>query len=563
MISSVCEPPAASLSPKPAPCERMRPHNLGGVLLLSLFVLCTAQPLRAARVLIILDASGSMRASAGSMNKMEAAKQAVRTTVEAIDQGSQVGLRLYGHRLPSEPKAPSCADTELVIPFATLDRPRFVAAVEAARPLGQTPLAHSLEQAVADFGELGDESAVIILVSDGEESCGGDPAKVACALAARGLELTIHSVGFDVDAVARQQLQAVARCTGGEYRDAKDANQLADSLQKLTQAGLLVAKQSAYGREVRGGDTYDQAVTVEPGVEFRLDHHQRKNEYDFFKIAVRGGQKLVATIQTVEKGVRIEGATFRENDNPYAGIEVHGPQRQKIGSPAIIIGKQNAIEKIEVPTSHESEGTYYVLVGNRYDHQNKDSRFKVELVDQYDAGSGRDAPASDDGAVEIRPGALSGWLHANDQLDHYSFEADPAGTYGLRARPQKAKLLRLSVFDADGVQIAKGDAPNPGAAVRLDGVKLPRAGKAFVRVESLYSNRSLESTYDLELTAEGVPAGSAEEAESSGDSEAVATESAFNWRTGCLAAVVLALLAFFAVVIVVVILFRRRRRVAK
>lgn len=89
----------------------------------------SAMPLTAARVQIVLDVSGSMRASAGDTSRMEAARRAVRATVEAIDSSSNVALRLYGHRLPAEPKEASCRDTELVIPFGPLDRARFIAAI--------------------------------------------------------------------------------------------------------------------------------------------------------------------------------------------------------------------------------------------------------------------------------------------------------------------------------------------------------------------------------------------------------------------------------------------------
>ena len=51
--------------------------------------------------------------------------------------------------------------------------------VARATPRGQTPLTYSLEQAAQDFGATSDEERVIILVSDGEETCGGDPAAAA------------------------------------------------------------------------------------------------------------------------------------------------------------------------------------------------------------------------------------------------------------------------------------------------------------------------------------------------------------------------------------------------
>lgn len=476
------------------------------LLLATLLAISVATPVDAARVEIILDASGSMRASAGGNTKMQAAQEAVLATIRAIDASSNVALRLYGHRLPSEPKDPSCRDTELVIPFGPLDRERFVAAVETARPLGQTPLAYSLEKAAEDLGNLGDEAAAVILVSDGEESCGGDPVAVACTFATQGLDLTIHTVGFDVEGAARRQLQEIARCTGGEYRDARNAGELSESLQQLTQAGLLLEKQSAYGRDVRGGDTYDQAVTIEPGVEYRLDHHQRQNQYDFFKIDVRGGQKLVATVQTIEKGVNITGDTFRESGNPYAGIEIHGPDRRKIGD-ALIIGTRNGRKSVEVPTSHERAGTFHVLVGNSLQDQHKDARFQLELIDQYDAGSDRDAPGDEEEALNLPPGQHAGWLHANDRVDYYIVQADPQAVYELRVRPeQDEKRLRVTVIDGDGVQVARGDAPNPGAAVRLQDLQFRDGGNIFVKVEShptFSAQQRIETAYTLELAGKG------------------------------------------------------------
>lgn len=537
---------------------RKHPHRWSALHALIVTILVAA-PSTAARVEIVLDASGSMRGTAGALSKMAAAKRAVRTTVEAIDPASEVALRLYGHRLPSEPKEPSCEDTELVIPFGPIDRERFVAVVDAVEPLGQTPLAHSLTQAAADFGELGDEAAAVILVSDGEESCGGDPAKVACAFAESGLALTVHTVGFDVDRKARQQLQAIADCTGGEYRDAKDADELGESLTQLTQAGLLVEKESAYGREIRGGDTHDQAVVLTPGVTYRLDHHQRQNQFDFFRIAVRGGQRLVASIETIERGVDIRGDSFRDTANPYAGIEVHGPDRQKIAA-EVIIGTQNGKRSIEVPTSYETGGSFFVLVGNTYSDQHKDSRFSVELVDQYDAGSGQDAPADEDEALGIEPGEYTGWLHGNDRVDYYVFQAGPGAVYELRVKPeQDEKSLRVTVTDRDGVKVAEEDAPNAGAAVRLRDLRFPDGGDVFVKVEPkpFSAHQTSESAYTLELTAEGgAPAG---EVATTGGEEAAEAD-AEEGGGGCLGAIALALLAPLAIFGTAMPLRRRVRR---
>lgn len=464
-----------------------------------------ASPAESARVEIVLDASGSMRGSAGEQSKMAAAKQAVRTTVEALDSSAVVGLRLYGHRLPSEPKEASCGDTELVIPFAPLDRQRFIAAVESAKPLGQTPLAHSLEQAAKDFGELGDEPAAVILVSDGEESCDGDPAAVACAFAERGLDLTVHTVGFDVDAAARTQLQAIADCTGGEYRDAKDSGELAESLRQLTQAGLLIDKErETMGQEIRGGNGFASAVPITAGI-YRLDHHQRPKEYDYFAIEVTPGHVLRATQVAYEVGVHASGDQFTENVHQSgAGIAIHGPDRARIGSSQGI--KAGDVATGGAAVTFGQGGTYYVLVGQEIPSVggiHKNSPITVEIVDQTDAGGGTDAGDSDREAVAIEPGEHRAWLQAGDRRDVFSFAAEPGATYNLRVRPEAEEpVFEMIVRDEDGVDLGKGKAPNAGAAVRIEDLALERAGPVFIYIGDTNYNRVV-TPYSLELGTGG------------------------------------------------------------
>ena len=550
--------------------------RLGWALLLGLVAL----PAQSARVEIVLDVSGSMRAAAGGVSKMEAAKQAVRMTAEALDPSSVVALRLYGHRLPSEPKEASCADTELVIPFGPLDRARFVAAVEAAKPLGQTPIAHSLELAAADFGDLGDELAAVILVSDGEESCGGDPAAVACAFAQRGLELTIHTVGFDVDAAARAQLQAVAQCTGGEYRDASNAGELAESLRQLTQAGLLVDKErETVGQEVRGGNGFESAVPITPG-SYHLDHHQRPNEFDYFSIEVTPGHVLRVTQVAYEIGLQIQGDTFREgfgvgmSDWSAAGVAIHGPDRGEIsGQEARHTGMQASAS---ATVTSGGGGRYYILVGHTntpFGGIHKGSPISIEILDQTDAASGTDAGESDRESVTITPGEHRAWLHPvnfgnSTDKDVLAVAAQPNATYGVRVRAdEQGHVLSVVVADEDGVKLAAAEAPNPGAAVRLEDIRPSRAGRLFVTVGASKVPQATEflraTPYTLELTEVGGAAPAAVESaqESDGDPSGGA-ESPLSVIPGgaltCVAVLALGLLLVLAVIVGVVLVIRRR-----
>ena len=284
-----------------------------------------------ARIEIVLDVSGSMRSSLGSQVKIDAAKSAIRDTVSGLPDGSVVALRYYGHRVPQERKDESCKDTELVVQFQPIDKPQFLGALDKAMPRGQTPIAYSLQQAAQDFGAPSDEERALILVSDGIETCGGDPLATVRDLSAKGFKVKVHTIGFDVDAAARAQLEAISSATGGEYFDARSASALADTLRKLTQRALLIERDSAFGEEIRGGAKYDEAVAIKPATTYHLDHHQRKNEYDYFAIDARDGQKIVASIQAFEKAITIRGDKVEEGGStPYTGIAIHAPDQRNI-----------------------------------------------------------------------------------------------------------------------------------------------------------------------------------------------------------------------------------------
>jgi hypothetical protein len=475
---------------------------LAGALLLESVAVLDAQ---SSRVQIVLDVSGSMKASMGSQPKIDGAKRAIRETVSALEEGSIVALRYYGHRVAQERRAESCKDTELVIPFQPLDKAKVLGVLGQAIPRGQTPISYSLEQAAGDFGGPSDEDRRIILVSDGVETCEGDPLATVRNLAARGIKVRVHTIGFDVDAAARAQLDAISQATGGEYHDARDAAALADSLRQLTQRALLIKRDSTFGQEIRGGNTYDDAVAIQAGTTYYLDHHQRKDNYDYFAIEAHDGQKVVVSAQAHDVGVRIRGEKVEEGQGgtPYTGIALHGPNKDRIAD-KWVAGPGEKVH-IELPIGAGGGGRFYLLVGNVHSDQHKNSRFDVQLVDISDAKSGRDAGADDGSAIAIEPGATGGNLSANDQVDYYAFKVAPNTTYAVRVKPgAQEKELVLAILDRDGVEKKEVTAPNPGAAVRLEGLDFAYEGNAFIRVANRkYVQERLESPYALELTRSG------------------------------------------------------------
>jgi hypothetical protein len=185
-------------------------------------------------VLLILDASGSMNAKLpNGETRIAVAQRAVKGVAGFVPAQVQLSLRMYGAESPASRK--NCQDTNLAVPFgpASGSGSAITAAVDAAKAQGYTPIAYSLEQAASDFPADAKER-VIVLVSDGKETCQGDPAVAAKALAGKGI--TVHTVGFIVDTAARGQLQAIARATGGSYFDAPVGPELPDTLKSALNA---------------------------------------------------------------------------------------------------------------------------------------------------------------------------------------------------------------------------------------------------------------------------------------------------------------------------------------
>lgn len=209
----------------------IRPRRVLSLSIVPALCLLCAATAWSRSVEIVLDASGSMAAALpGGQTKIEAAKKALAEVLAGIPDTDLLALRAYGHQSPTAAK--DCRDTALLAPFAPAAQNRAAAAKAAMglTPRGYTPITYVLGLAAADFPPGGEDERTIVLVSDGKETCAGDPCAAAKALAASGARLVIHVVGFDVDAQAKAQLDCVARATGGTYRSAADAASLAGAL---------------------------------------------------------------------------------------------------------------------------------------------------------------------------------------------------------------------------------------------------------------------------------------------------------------------------------------------
>jgi len=207
------EEPAAE-GPTPEPSPTMLP---------------TPVPLQS-NIAFILDASGSMMNDLEGRTRLAVAKEALLGLSQEIPPESKISLWVYGHRVPQDDKEASCQDIEEVIPLGPINAGQFEGTVQALNALGYTPISRAIELAAASLPVAEGQQSTVVLVSDGEETCAGDPCAMAQALKERNIDLVINTIGFAVDENTRQQLQCIAEVTDGAYFEAQSGEELGDAL---------------------------------------------------------------------------------------------------------------------------------------------------------------------------------------------------------------------------------------------------------------------------------------------------------------------------------------------
>jgi len=210
-------------------------------------------------LLIILDSSSSMGDRFEDSIKMEIAKEVLKEFVADLPDKIRVGLRVFG----------GCEYSRLVRPIEPLDRATLQTQIRSIETGGKTPIAYTLEQAKGDFADV-PGTKLILLVSDGMETCGGDPVASAWDLLNSGYDLRINVVGFDIGEMpgAREQLMEIARATGGTYYDAQSSEELRMALRLSDQITYVIYNQEGekVATGVIGGPSEPGKEVLKPGV---------------------------------------------------------------------------------------------------------------------------------------------------------------------------------------------------------------------------------------------------------------------------------------------------------
>ncbi|MBY0124369.1 VWA domain-containing protein [Bacillus sp. S/N-304-OC-R1] len=233
-------------------------------------------------VQILLDSSGSMGKIIDGKTMMNIAKDSIKEFAASLPEGANIALRVYGHKGSgsNQDKEISCKSNELVYELGTYDADVLKNSLNQIKPAGWTPLAKAIEEAKKDLSSYKSDNNtnIIYIVSDGVETCGGDPVTEAKKLAESDIQPIVNVIGFDLDAEGQQQLKDVAAASKGIYSDARNGQELKKELQRAETMARKWEEWKTDAINNVNSNKYDQFLKNIPS--FSIDWSRANNNED-------------------------------------------------------------------------------------------------------------------------------------------------------------------------------------------------------------------------------------------------------------------------------------------
>jgi Ca-activated chloride channel homolog len=185
--------------------------------------------------MIVFDASGSMAGSlaegiGAKIRRIDEVRKALAQALPRVTHFRRIGLITYG------PGSYRQCNVELNLrPIPDAAKP-IMEKVSGLNPSGKTPLTAAVEQA-AEVLDYKAKPGVIVLLTDGEETCDGAPCALGKMLDKEGAQLTVHVIGFRMTAFwtgaqSALDVKCLAEATGGLYITAESQEELVDAFEK-------------------------------------------------------------------------------------------------------------------------------------------------------------------------------------------------------------------------------------------------------------------------------------------------------------------------------------------
>lgn len=273
------------------------------------------------RILFILDASGSMAEKWGTGNRLSSAKKVLTDFVDSLKQVShlEIALRIYGHQF--DKRFSNCKDTKLEVPFGPKNHDQIKSKIRNLDAKGVTPIAYSLMEATKDFPQGDNVRNVIVLITDGIESCGGDPCQLSLEFQKKKIFLRPFIVGLG----GEEDWNKAFDCMG-KYINASDEGKFRSILSEIivqtmgeTKVKVKILDSYDKPKETNVNMTFVNSFTGEAVYDF-VHFLDSRGETDYLKIdPLLTYDLVIQTIPKVEKkNILLEGG--KENI-----IEVKAP----------------------------------------------------------------------------------------------------------------------------------------------------------------------------------------------------------------------------------------------
>jgi Ca-activated chloride channel homolog len=193
--------------------------------------------------MIVFDASGSMSGNQtlgipNSRPRIDEVRAALAQVLPSATKLRKVGLITFG------PGPYNQCNVKLDLKPTPDAFSLIMSAVNALVPAGKTPLTSAIEQA-AEVLDYRNKPGVIVVVTDGEETCRRSPCDLAKQLRMTADQLTIHVIAFryegfswtGVDSLI--DLMCVANENKGLFARANSEGELVDALQKTLDCPMI------------------------------------------------------------------------------------------------------------------------------------------------------------------------------------------------------------------------------------------------------------------------------------------------------------------------------------
>ncbi|MEQ9618614.1 MAG: VWA domain-containing protein [Deltaproteobacteria bacterium] len=436
-------------------------------------------------ILLILDGSGSMAGQIEGKAKMNVAKEVMTDLINDLPDDVSVGLVVYGHRSKGD-----CDDIEMMAEMGEIDKATLTRKIESISPRGKTPIAKSLEMAGEQL-EAMEDLTTVVLVSDGEETCEGDPCALVKSLKEKGINVNVHVVGFNVGEKEKVQLSCIADAGGGRYFTANNADQLKEALSEVREEVVVKKDVPKMNPLPMGGDRKETAVPISAG-DYGTDHEIAKGLTEYFAVKLSPGQ-------TLSVGFRTPDTT-----NPYAGASIYNEEGNLVIKETII-GSPGTLKSVSwSPDSNKDESMLYIGVGNDYDENAIETAYYITIEDNFDIGSATDAGEIFDNAINLEPGKSSGHLsgkRGEDKKDFYAVKMNAGQKVSVKITPESDTGFKLTIFDQDRVIVNSKASANPGAITRISWTAPEDQEVVYILIEPhRFPGESSAIKYDMDVS---------------------------------------------------------------